>query len=166
MGDEPVASRPNIPGYGVPKSRKGMLDWAHARKRLEESRNYWLATADAGGGPHAVPVWGAWLDEKLYFDGGPETRHMRNVTANPGIVVHLESGEDVVIVQGTAAAASVPDLPLTTRVSDAYRSKYGESGYAPKPDSWDDGGLWVVRPRVAFAWTGFPKDATRFRFEA
>jgi hypothetical protein len=90
---------------------------------------------------------------------------MRNVAANPGIVLHLEDGSDVVIVEGSAEAATVPDLPLTTRVAEGYRAKYAEKGYAPKPDAWDGGGLWVVRPKVAFAWASFPKDVTRFRFE-
>jgi hypothetical protein len=142
-----------------------LLGWGHVRDRLERSLNYWLATSGPSGRPHAVPVWGVWLDDRLYFDGGPDTRHMRNVAANPGIVVHLEDGNDVVIVEGTAVAADVPDLPLTTRVAEVYRAKYADSGYAPKPDAWDGGGLWVVRPTRAFAWTSFPKDVTRFRFD-
>jgi hypothetical protein len=167
MPGDPVASRPAIPnGYGVPKSRKGLLSWGHARQRLEDALVYWLATANAEGEPHAVPVWGVWLDDRLYFDGGPDTRHMRNVAANPRIVVHLEDGNDVVIVEGTAGAASVPDPPLTARVAEGYGAKYGGMGYAPKPDAWDGGGLWLVRPQRAFAWAGFPKDVTRFSFEA
>jgi hypothetical protein len=166
MGEEPVASRPDISeGYGIPKTRKGLLDWEHARDRLEKSLNYWLATAGPAGRPHAVPVWGVWLDDRLYFDGGPDTRHMRNVAANPGIVVHLEDGSDVVIVEGIAGPAIVPDRPLTTRVSEGYSAKYGSMGYKPEPDAWDGGGLWVVQPRVAFAWASFPKDVTRFRFD-
>jgi nitroimidazol reductase NimA-like FMN-containing flavoprotein (pyridoxamine 5'-phosphate oxidase superfamily) len=165
MGEEPVASRPDLPeGYGIPRSRKGLLDWAPIRRRLEESTIYWLATADPAGRPHAVPVWGAWLNDKLYFDGGPSTRHMRNAAANPGIVVHLEDGSDVVIVEGVAEAASVPDPELTARVAEGYRAKYATKGYSPKADAWDGGGLWVVHPRRAFAWKAFPTDATRFSF--
>jgi hypothetical protein len=166
MGKEPVASRPSIPeGYGVPKSPKGLLDWGHAQKRLEESLNYWIATVHPAGRPHAVPVWGVWLDGRLYFEGGADTRHMRNVAANAQIAVHLEDGSDVVIVEGTAEAATLPDPPLTARVAEAYGDKYGSMGYKPKPDSWDRGGLWAMRPRRAFAWKGFPKDVTRFSFE-
>jgi hypothetical protein len=164
MGDDPVASRPDIPDYGIPGSRKGLLDWKNVRGRLEESAIYWLATASPEGLPHTVPVWGVWLDDRLYFDGGARTRHLRNVAANPRIAVHLESGNEVVIVEGTAGAASVPDPELTVRVADGYRAKYGGAGYSPKPDSWDGGGLWVVHPQCAFAWTKFPGDATRFRF--
>jgi hypothetical protein len=25
--------------------------------------------------------------------------------------------------------------------------------------------IWVVKPRLAYAWTEFPKDVTRWRFE-
>jgi hypothetical protein len=166
MQRDPIASRPDIPeGYGVPKSKKGLLDWGHARQRLEGALVYWLATANPNAQPHAVPVWGVWLDDRLYFDGGDQTRHMRNVAANPGIVVHLENGNDVVIVEGRAQAAPVPDPVLTARVAEGYTAKYGGMGYSPKPDSWDGGGLWVVHPERAFAWAGFPKDVTRFSFE-
>jgi hypothetical protein len=31
-------------------------------------------------------------------------------------------------------------------------------------DTWDNGGLWVDQPRVAFGWTEFPKALTRWQF--
>src|SRR5579884_2390097 len=57
---EPSASRPDIPGYGVPEGDEGVLPWSHVVARLAEARNYWVATVGANGRPHAVPVWGIW----------------------------------------------------------------------------------------------------------
>jgi hypothetical protein len=35
-------------------------------------------------------------------------------------------------------------------------------GYAPQPDQWDEGGLFVVEPTLALAWTEFGVDMTRW----
>jgi nitroimidazol reductase NimA-like FMN-containing flavoprotein (pyridoxamine 5'-phosphate oxidase superfamily) len=161
----PKPSRPYIPGYGVPKTEKGMLPWSHVVERMEKARNYWIGTTDPEGRPHATPVWGVWLDGRLYFDGGPTTRRVRNLLQNPSVVVHLESGDEVVILQGEAREAKAPERALTERLSTAYCAKYAASGYAPTPDQWDAGGLYEMRPRQVFAWTKFPKDTTRWQFE-
>src|SRR5262249_47542848 len=126
---------------------------------------FWLSTTRPGGRPHAVPLWGVWLDGAFYFDGSPETRKNRNLAQNPAIVVHLESGSEVVILEGTAAAAPRPDRAFAERLAAAYATKYAERGYRPSPDQWDNGGLYVVRPQKAFAWSEFPTTVTRWRFK-
>ncbi len=35
---EPKTERPYMPGYGLPKGRKGLLPWEWAKERLENSR--------------------------------------------------------------------------------------------------------------------------------
>src|SRR5437660_7575364 len=62
---EPIASRPYMPGYGTLNAShgSGLLPWSWAIERLERSHDYWVATSDAGGRPHVMPVWGAWMDE-------------------------------------------------------------------------------------------------------
>jgi nitroimidazol reductase NimA-like FMN-containing flavoprotein (pyridoxamine 5'-phosphate oxidase superfamily) len=152
------------PDYGIPTSKEGMLEWGHVRERMEEARNFWVGTVDADGRPHATPVWGVWLDGALYFDGSPETRRGRNIAANPAVVVHLENGEDVVIIEGEAHEASPPERALAVRISAGYRAKYDSDGYKPESDQWDAGGLYRMQPHVVFAWTKFPEDATRWSF--
>ena len=49
-----------------------------------------------------MPVWGAWVDGMFFFHSHPGTRKARNLAVNPAIVVHLECGDDVVIVEGEA----------------------------------------------------------------
>ena len=39
-----------------------------------------------------VPRWGAWLDDRLYYDGSPATRHVQNIHTNPAVTLHLEDG--------------------------------------------------------------------------
>lgn len=163
---EPKASRPYVPDYGIPKNAEGMLPWSHVTQRLTDALQYWVCTVDAGGRPHATPVWGVVLDDTLYFDGSPGTRRGRNIAANPAVAVHLESGQDVVIVQGVAHEIHGGASDFYVRLAAAYGAKYKSLGYAPSPDTWATGGLYSVSPRTAFAWTSFPEDATRWQFDA
>ncbi|MDQ6675132.1 MAG: pyridoxamine 5'-phosphate oxidase family protein [Chloroflexota bacterium] len=105
-GIEPVRSRPVLPkGYGVPEAEEGMQTWSWAVERLESALNYWFSTTRPDGRPHAMPAWAVWVDHALYFDGSPETRRSRNLAVNPAIAVHLESGDQVVILEGEALKA-------------------------------------------------------------
>src|SRR4051794_20953288 len=100
---EPRRSRPQLPaGYGVPATDEGMLDWAWAVEQLSSARNYWFCTTRPDGRPHTMPAWAVWLDGALYFDGSPETRRSRNLAHNSAIAVHLESGDQVVVLEGAA----------------------------------------------------------------
>ena len=161
----PEASRPYVPDYGIPESSEGMLPWSHVIQRLSDALHYWVCTTGPGGRPHATPVWGVVLDGTLYFDGSPETRRGRNIAANPAVAVHLESGTDVVIVHGDAHEIQGVDKDFYARLAAAYSAKYKSLGYDPSPDTWAIGGLYSVVPQTAFAWTSFPDDATRWRFD-
>lgn len=156
---EPVRSRPHVPGYGLPEADEGMLAWSYVTERLSAASAYWVATTGADGRPHAVPYWGGWVDEKLYFETAPTTRGGRNLRTNPAVVVHLENDEQVVIVEGVARTA-MPSARFFARVQDAYRPKY--DGYVP--ESSDN--LFTVEAEVVFAWDlgEFPGSMTRWTF--
>lgn len=157
---EPPASRPKAPaGYGFSRGPEGLLPWSHAAERLERARNYWLVTATPEGRPHATPVWGVWVDGALYIDGHPASRWARDLASNPTVVVHLESGDDVVIVEGTAEDL-VTDSQLGTRIVDAWNAKYGR--LAPEPVT---SGLFCLRPHAVRAWSNPSlEDGTRWQF--
>jgi general stress protein 26 len=148
--------RPNFePGYGISTEEEGMLDWAWAEERLAASRNYWIVTADADGEPAAAPVWGVWADGAVYFGTSPGSRKGRNLARDPRVVVHLESGDEVVILHGEAEIVEVDESVL-----DAYDAKYG---YRPPSAQ-----LYCLQPKWALAWLekDFPNTATRFDFGA
>ena len=166
MNNQPIASRPEVPGYGIPESDEGLLPWSAVVERLQTALNYWIATVDPKGRPHATPVWGVWLEGVLYFDGSPQTRRGRNLATNPAVVVHLESGDQVIILQGEAYELRAAPLDLRQKLAAAYTAKYVGKGYVAEPDNWKSGGLYSVNLRQAFAWTHFPQDATRWRFES
>jgi general stress protein 26 len=124
-------------------------------ERLEASRNYWICTARPDGRAHAMPVWGLWRDDGVLFSSSPSSMKAQNIEHEPRIVVHLESGDEVVVLEGEAQPVSlVPDTAA------AYDAKYG---FPPDPDNPD--GIWLhVRPTRAFAWVeaDYPHTATRF----
>ena len=160
---EPIISRPRFP-EGYLESPKGFLTWAEVENRLFESINYWLCTTQPNGHPHVVPKWGVWIDAHFYFDGSPETKHARNIAANPNVAVHLESGTKAVIVHGTCRAVPQPEPSLTVEIARLYTQKYAALGYSPAPDQWDHGGLFEVTAHTVFAWTNFTDNPTRFTF--
>ena len=96
------------------------------------------------------------MGHTLYFGGGPRTRWSRNLAANPRVAVHLESGDDVVILEGEVDRIDDPQQPLLAEIDDAYEEKYDMRHGPP---------VWVLRPRVVLAWSEFPTNATRWRFE-
>jgi len=153
----PKPSRPKMAkGYGVPKDSRGLLPWSHVDKRLAAARNYWVATTLPDGRPHVMPVWGVWIEGVLYFGTDRNSRKSRNLAMNPAVAVHLESGDDVVIVEGIAKEAS----KLTAEIDDAYLAKYGMR----LRDAPGDLVVYAVSPRTVFAWqeSTFPKSVTRW----
>lgn len=158
---EPHArDRPYAPGYGIHPGPEGMLSWSHVEERMSAAHNYWVATTRSDGRPHVTPVWGLWVDGTFYFGGTPRSRKARNLADNPNVAVHLESGADVVILEGTAEVVTDPDPSLSERVAAASIAKYGTG-------SSDIEGSYAVRPRVVLAWleNSLPSTATRWLFE-
>ena len=166
--NEPTRDRPVVPdGYGLPDSNDGMLDWSVVDDRLRVALHYWMATTRPTGKPHVVPRWGVWLDGQFWYDGSPDTVHVKNLDNDTSCVLHLEDGRQAVIVEGRSESAAPPGLEFGSRLSEAMSTKYGDHGYAPGPDSWDgldSGGLRVFIPVKAMAWFEFPSDMTRFQF--
>ncbi len=106
-----------------------------------------------------TPVWGVWVDGALYFDGLPTTRWARNLAANPVVAVHLESGDDVVILEGVVED-TVTDAELGARIVEAWAAKYGRPLPGPATE-----GIFRLRPRSARAWSDASlEDGTRWRF--
>ncbi len=152
-----------MPGYGLLAADEGggLLPWSWATERLSQARTYWIASTRPDSRPHAVPVWGVWLEDRFYFSTGLHSRKARNLLANPHCVVAVQLGDESVIVEGLAALVSEPDLLLS--FSEAYGPKY----------QWDMAGfaepVYSVRPQVVFGFSAaageFNGSATRWVFD-
>ncbi|HXH84995.1 MAG TPA: pyridoxamine 5'-phosphate oxidase family protein, partial [Candidatus Tectomicrobia bacterium] len=157
----PVAVRPHMPGYGLPETTEGLLPWRWAEVRLIRAHNYWVGTTRPDGRPHAMPVWGVWVGGAFYFGTGHRSRKARNLAANPAMVVHLERGNEAVIVEGRAA-------PVRSRAGlEAVDREYLRK-YRMRLTTHADSLVFAFRPSIAFGWRerDFPKSATRWRFPA
>ena len=161
---QPNVSRPILP-KGYADNPASYVDWNWVVEQLTESKNYWLSSVRPNGRPHVVPRWGVFIDNKFFYDGSPETRHAQNIIKNPNVSLHLESGEQVVMMEGVSKPAEKPTLEFAKQLAQAIGDKYGEDGYSPKPDQWNEGGLYVFTPRQCIAWTVFYENPTKFIFE-
>lgn len=148
-----------MPGYGIPRSKKGLLPWKWAKDRLQSSHNYWISTVRADGSPHTMVVWGLWLDGVFLFSTGNESRKARNLAMNPRCVIGNEKANEAVVVEGVAETTT--DARLRKKFAALYQKKYkfDMSGFAEP--------IYVVRPRIAFGLSekDFMGKATRWQFQ-
>ena len=161
---EPTASAPRMFGGTLEPVR---LPWRWAVARLEAARTYWIATTRPDGRPHTRPVWGVWLDNAFYFSTG--SLAAPNLADQPAITMHLESREEVVIVEGVAELAQGEEL--LKRVGALYDAKYQ---WEHDSDAVADP-FYALRPKVVFGWaedstgldggSAFHGTATRWQFE-
>lgn len=128
--------------YGQPVDHE-VLGWSWVEERLRAAPTYWV---DAAGPevPHPRPVWGVWSEDELLLSVGSPT--LRSALASDGrLVVHLDSGTEVVMVRGVATADG--DETVVARFLAAYDSKYDwtydVATYGPPTR---------VRPSVVTAW--------------
>jgi nitroimidazol reductase NimA-like FMN-containing flavoprotein (pyridoxamine 5'-phosphate oxidase superfamily) len=142
------------------------VTWSDVVARFDAARNAWLGTVDPAGAPHAVPIWTASVDDVLYVFGERRSVKFRNIVANPRVVVNLESGDEVVIVRGTAydvgTPAQVPDVVA------AFAVKYTEPDdlqWLPEVDPSVDL-VARIAPSVALLWSSDDYFATKRRWQA
>ncbi len=160
----PKASRPTMQDYGIASGEKGLMDWSWADEQLNKARNYWISTVSAEGSPDAAPVWAVWLEGALYFGIGGRSRKARNFRHNPNnVVIHLESGDDVVILRGVVV--EMHDAPLFARVAKLYAEKY-DFNPAHENRTPEGAGFWIFTPTAGLTWLerDFSNTATRWKF--
>jgi len=116
------------------------IPWSWVHEQLAVAGTYWIA-GRGDGAPHPRPVWGVWLDERLRLSiGSPVVRRL--IAADPIVTVHLDSGTDVVVVEGEVTGADDTEATI-----ESYEAKY-EWAY----DLAELGPLTVVRPKTVLSW--------------
>lgn len=132
-----------MPGYGMPAGTKGLLPWAWAEQRLRTSHNYYVMTVRTDATPHAMPVWGIWVDGRFYFSTGAKSRKARNLAANASCVICTENAAEAVVLEGTAAP--MEDAGRLSAIAPDYARKYKAFTLDPKM-----GPIFEVVPKVVF----------------
>ncbi len=103
--------------FGAP-SGSGTLGWEWVEDALVRADTYWVVARGVGH-PHPRPVWGVWHQRSLHLSLGSPAINAA-VAADPTVTVHLDSGLDVVIVEGLV----VPPRPATPGPVEVYDAKY------------------------------------------
>jgi PPOX class probable F420-dependent enzyme len=139
-----------MPGYGIVDADQGsgLLPWSWAEQRLASARNYWLATVRPDGRPHAMPVWGVWLDRCLWFSSSLGSRKIRNLRGNPNCVATTEHADDPVVLEGTAEIVTdaAPIAAFLAASNAKYEVDYGIDFLDPAVNA-----TVRIRPRRVFA---------------
>ncbi|WP_454786494.1 hypothetical protein [Mycobacterium antarcticum] len=121
-------------------SDKPALEWSWVNEQLERAGTYWVIARTAGH-PHPRPVWGVWEGQRLFLSiGTPPT--VRALTADPRVTVHLDSGTDVVIVEGRTVDRTQGDHAIE-KYDRKYDWSYDGAVYGP---------LTVILPTTVLAW--------------
>jgi hypothetical protein len=129
--------------YGKERG-EALLPWDWVAERLAAAPFYWLTTTRKDFLPHARPLHGAWVDERLFLSNGSWNHH-HNWERNPRVSVHLGSGTEVVIVEGTGNYER--GKHVLERFLEAYNAKYGyDYGVDQMPYAFE------VVPEVILAW--------------
>ena len=162
----PQVDRPDMPGYGIQAIGDGssLISWAWVDKMLSKARNYWISTTRPDGRPHAVPVWGVWREGAFFFGTGKRSQKERNLKNNPWLVVHLESDDEVIIIEGRVERVADPDL--FANIAEVYSAKYDWSPLDGLEGDLPEDPYYRLKPEIAFAWSEaeFPETATRYLF--
>ena len=158
----PTASRPHMPGYGIldAASGLGLLPWSWAAERLSAARTYWLSTTRPDHRPHAMPLWGVWMDRVFCFSTGEHSRKARNLAGTPYCVVSVTVGEESIALEGVVRTEAGADLRR------AFAATYSEKYSWPMENITDP--IYVVSPVAAYGFSAagdeFTGSATRWTF--
>jgi hypothetical protein len=159
---DPVADRPEMPGYGVFAADEGpgLLSWSWAEERLSRARRYWVASARPDGRPHLMPVWAVWFDGTLCFSTGGRSRKAQNLFASSTCSMSTDDAAEAVIVEGAVRRAAADEVDAIVEV---YVAKYDEA-----PPDPADNPLFVLTPAKVLGFyeaeDRFATSATRWTF--
>ncbi len=153
-----LPDRPQMPesfGVGNPDYPFEPIKWSSVVERLTAARNYWICTTRPSGRPHSVPVWGVWTDDTFYFLTDLKSLTATNLIQNSASEVHLEDGDEVVLLFG-----EFEQVELESSVLAVFDGKY------EMPPMIEGFPAFRLRLDKAIAWgeSNFPSNATRWRF--
>jgi PPOX class probable F420-dependent enzyme len=86
----------------------------------------WLSSVRPDGGPHLVPVWFSWDGESLLIASKPGAQKVRNVRANPSVMLALGEAEDDFDVGLLEGRAELLDRPASAVLPAGHLAKYDD----------------------------------------
>jgi PPOX class probable F420-dependent enzyme len=84
----------------------------------------WLSTVRPDATPHLVPIWFSWDGERLFVASKPDARKVRNLRANPKVMLALGEPDEEFDVGLVEAEAELPDVPTAAVLPPGHFAKY------------------------------------------
>ncbi|GAC1348608.1 MAG: hypothetical protein NVSMB27_17020 [Ktedonobacteraceae bacterium] len=129
----------------------GFIPWSKVDLPLKAHRSIWVSTTRPDGRPHAMPVWYIWDGTSIYFITRCDMQKAKNLARQPGIVVHLGDGDDVIILEGQVTI--VTDQEELQRIDSAYQNKYVDPHSGARDTIFHEGtDLYRVQVKRIMTW--------------
>jgi PPOX class probable F420-dependent enzyme len=84
----------------------------------------WLSSVRPDGGPHLVPIWFSWDGREILIASKPNAQKIRNLRANPNVMLALGETEDDFDVGLLEGRAELLDAPATAVLPVSHCAKY------------------------------------------
>ncbi len=91
---------------------------------LRDEPVVWLSSVRPEGGPHLVPIWFSWDGRQILIASKPHAQKIRNLRANPNVMLALGEAEDDFDVGLLEGRASLLDAPAATVLPPSHLAKY------------------------------------------
>ena len=95
----------------------------------------WMSTVKPDGVPHLIPIWFSWDGEAILIASKPHAQKVRNLRANPVVMLALGKPDedfDVGLVEGRAELLDVPARHVLPKSHlEKYRAPMAAIGLTP-----------------------------------
>ena len=96
------------------------------RTELENQSVIWLGSTRPDGTPHVVPTWFLWDGQSILLFSKPDAQKVRNMRANPRVMVAVGDPGPDFDVELAEAIAEIVDPSTRPSVPDAFVAKYAD----------------------------------------
>jgi PPOX class probable F420-dependent enzyme len=128
------------------------------RRFLEQEPVVWLSTVRPDGGPHLVPIWFWWDGEAVLVFSKPNAQKVRNLRAQPSVMLALGDAEDDFDVGMVEGSAELLELPTRNLLPPGHLRKYARqlAAVGLSADEYAETYSQVIRivPTRALGWHG------------
>ena len=84
----------------------------------------WLSSVRPDGRPHLIPIWFSWDGRDILVASKPDAQKIRNLRANPTVMLALGEAEDDFDVGLLEGRAELLDRPASAALRPGHLSKY------------------------------------------
>ena len=125
---------------------------------LRDEPVVWLSSVRPDGRPHLVPIWFSWDGREILIASKPSAQKIRNIRANPMVMLALGEAEDDFDVGLLEGVAELLDAPANAVLPASHLAKYRRqmAGIGLSPDEFVATYSQVIRivPTRFLPWHG------------